>query len=295
MGSINAKESNESLVSVGSNGSFAAPADASRPPSSSALTSGEDTVPHVFTWEHGGGNVLLTGTFTGWERHIPMHRSGHDFVTIVDLPRGKHAFKFIVDDDWRFSPEQPVIRDASGNINNYCDLSNFHHNDTEPIDYERKLSNPDVSYGQVMPDFEGYARQPPMLPPHLRHIILNAPAQEEDPHTILRPQHVTLNHLYCTVFRDGLMVQGITQRYKRKFVTTVFYSSADHTTLGRNSGSGSSSAGAMPIPGAKPTSGVHGTRGGHGAATGAAGSPAAPPNPPTPSASTAAPPSMPLG
>jgi len=37
---------------------------------------------------------------------------------------------------------------------------------------------------------------------------------------------VTLNHLYCTAFRDGLMVQGVTQRYKRKFVTTVFYTAA---------------------------------------------------------------------
>lgn len=66
----------------------------------------EDMVSHVFTWEHGGQNVFLTGTFTAWERHIPMHRSGHDFVTIVKLPRGQHAFKFIVDNDWRFSPEQ---------------------------------------------------------------------------------------------------------------------------------------------------------------------------------------------
>jgi len=65
-----------------------------------------DMVNHVFTWEHGGQNVFLTGTFTGWERHIPMHRSGHDFVAIVNLPRGTHAFKFIVDNDWRFSPEQ---------------------------------------------------------------------------------------------------------------------------------------------------------------------------------------------
>ncbi|KAJ0397391.1 hypothetical protein ATCC90586_000916 [Pythium insidiosum] len=38
------------------------------------------------------------------------------------------------------------------------------------------------------------------------------------------PQHVALNHLYCTAIKDGMMVLGVTQRYKQKFVTTVYYS-----------------------------------------------------------------------
>lgn len=38
------------------------------------------------------------------------------------------------------------------------------------------------------------------------------------------PQHVALNHLYCTAIKDGMMVLGITNRYKQKFVTTVYYS-----------------------------------------------------------------------
>ena len=80
-------------------------------------------------------------------------------------------------------------------------------------------------------------------------------AQEDDPHTILEPQHVTLNHLYCTVFRDGLMVQGITQRHKRKFVTTVYYSSAAASTdvaNGVGKGAGGAPAG-VAIPPSLPT------------------------------------------
>jgi hypothetical protein len=35
-------------------------------------------------------------------------------------------YKFIVDGEWRFSPEDPTIPDANGNINNYIDTTNFH-------------------------------------------------------------------------------------------------------------------------------------------------------------------------
>lgn len=69
------------------------------------------------------------------------------------------------------------------------------------------------------PDF-----RPPALPPHLRHIILNKPSPTIDPQALPTPQYVSLNHLYCTAIKDGLMVLGATQRYKEKFFTVVFYS-----------------------------------------------------------------------
>jgi hypothetical protein len=34
-------------------------------------------------------------------------------------------YKFIVDGEWRFSPEDPIIPDANGNINNFIDTTNF--------------------------------------------------------------------------------------------------------------------------------------------------------------------------
>ena len=84
-----------------------------------------DLVPTVFRWEHGGRNVFLTGTFNNWERQIPMHKSGNDFTYVHNLKRGKHAFKFIVDDEWRFAPDQPTIADVEGHINNFIDVSEF--------------------------------------------------------------------------------------------------------------------------------------------------------------------------
>lgn len=205
----------------------------------------DDTVPTVFRWEHGGRQVYITGTFNGWSRQIPMHRSGNDFTYIHNLKRGKHAFKFIVDDEWRFAPDQPTVADIEGRINNFIDVTDFkpYTGDREfekekaAAEYgfitdeddvpEVKDGEPDRDgeiFSQTMPDMDEYTKEPPPLPPHLRHIILNKPPQLQDTAALPVPQHVALNHLYCTAIKDNMMVLGITQRYKTKFVTTVYYS-----------------------------------------------------------------------
>jgi 5'-AMP-activated protein kinase, regulatory beta subunit len=231
----------------------------------------DDKVPTVFRWEHGGRQVYITGTFNGWSRQIPMHRSGNDFTYIHNLKRGKHAFKFIVDDEWRFAPDQPTVADIEGRINNFIDVTDFKAYtgdrefekekaaaeyggstiEAEPLssgvegDLKEGARTPppsadDVPEGAVsgsnkpdrdgevfsntMPDMDDYTKEPPPLPPHLRHIILNKPPQLQDTAALPVPQHVALNHLYCTAIKDNMMVLGITQRYKTKFVTTVYYS-----------------------------------------------------------------------
>lgn len=215
----------------------------------------DDTVPTVFRWEHGGRQVYITGTFNGWSRQIPMHRSGNDFTYIHNLKRGKHAFKFIVDDEWRFAPDQPTVADIEGRINNFIDVTGFkaYRGDREfekekaaaaygtvrkenERESETELSDTDLQgsstrpdhdgevFSHIMPDVDEYTKEPPPLPPHLRHIILNKPPQLQDTAALPVPQHVALNHLYCTAIKDNMMVLGITQRYKTKFVTTVYYS-----------------------------------------------------------------------
>jgi 5'-AMP-activated protein kinase, regulatory beta subunit len=76
-----------------------------------------------------------------------MHRSGNEFSYVHNLTRGKHAYKFIVDDEWRFAPDQPTVAginwlgliltrnchnltriftpDIEGRINNFIDVSEF--------------------------------------------------------------------------------------------------------------------------------------------------------------------------
>mmetsp|Transcript_20904 Transcript_20904/g.25355 ORF Transcript_20904/g.25355 Transcript_20904/m.25355 type:complete len:318 (+) Transcript_20904:349-1302(+) len=195
------------------------------------LCNGHD-VPMVFRWEGGGKNVYITGTFNQWREKIPMHRSGNDFTYIHELKRGKHAFKFIVDDEWRFAPEQPTVADQMGFINNFVDLTSFERSFTDSdrplIDNESILddSRYDEEYAPDPDDPQWYTKEPPQLPPHLRNIILNAKGSggEDRPNMMQTPQHVTLNHLYCSAIKDNLMVLGVTQRFRKKFITTVFYS-----------------------------------------------------------------------
>mmetsp|Transcript_18055 Transcript_18055/g.26732 ORF Transcript_18055/g.26732 Transcript_18055/m.26732 type:complete len:259 (-) Transcript_18055:59-835(-) len=184
----------------------------------------DNVVPTVFRWEHGGRQVYITGTFNNWERQIPMHRSGNDFTYIHDLKKGKHAFKFIVDDEWRYAPDQPTVADIEGRINNFIDVSQFKaYVGEENFEQNRKAKlEANEQYNQIMPDMDEYTKEPPLLPPQLRTIILNKSLP--DPSSLPPPQHVALNHLYCTAIKDGIVVLGMTQRHRQKFVTTVYYS-----------------------------------------------------------------------
>ena len=94
---------------------------------------------------------------------------------------------------------------------------------------ERKI--PDEEYRQVIPDLDDYTKEPPGLPPHLRHIILNKSSPTMDPLALPNPQTVSLNLLYCTAIKDGMMVLGGTHRYREKYFTVVFYSIMPISTL----------------------------------------------------------------
>jgi 5'-AMP-activated protein kinase regulatory beta subunit len=161
---------------------------------------GGSFIPTVFRWEHGGAAVYITGAFNNWSNRVPMHRSGNDFVYIASLPRGKHAYKFIVDDEWRFAPDQPTVPDGAGNINNLIDLTAFRpDDDTAPLPggLSRKDSIPGAPYGHGVPDEDEFTKEPPLLPPQLRAIVLNAGSPDPwDPGQLPPPSHVTLNHLY---------------------------------------------------------------------------------------------------
>ena len=211
----------------------------STPPAPPPLTpQQENTVPTVFRWEHGGRSVFITGTFNSWTRQIRMHRSGADFTYIHDLTPGKHAFKFIVDDEWRFAPDQPTVADVEGRINNFIDVTDFRPFHGDNAFESRTLgdgsevdvvtgsgcADGDESWGLTIPTVDEYTKEPPPLPPHLRHIILNKAPFLTDTAALPTPQHVALNHLYCTAIKDNMMVLGVTGRFRDKFVTTVYYS-----------------------------------------------------------------------
>lgn len=64
--------------------------------------------------------VLLTGSFHNWVNPVPMTKDEElgKFVVTIPLLLGIHQFKFIVDGEWRTSPDEPTMVDLKGNVNN---------------------------------------------------------------------------------------------------------------------------------------------------------------------------------
>ena len=101
------------------------------------------------------------------------------------------------------------------------------------------------AYGQKIPNFtkqRHYSKNPPIIPPHLLHYMLNKKTKRQIntcSHRMLsgnsvypainyeillpKPCHTLLNHLYAESIKDDVMTLSTTQRYREKYVTTVFY------------------------------------------------------------------------
>ena len=47
------------------------------------------------------------------------------FKCVINLPREKHEYKFIVDGIWKYSKKQPIKQDNKNNINNFLDLTHY--------------------------------------------------------------------------------------------------------------------------------------------------------------------------
>lgn len=227
---------------------------------------GDTGIPVVFRWDKGGDEAYVTGTFDEWNVKIPMSQSGNDFVHIRNLPRGKHGYKFVVDNQWEFNKDQHSMVEASGNIINFVDLTEFKPKFEHLPDLNLQVQQSarfiseasDLMYGNRIPDINDYTKEPPALPQHLRSIILNSKSGV--------PQHVSLDHLYCTARKDGIMVLGVSQRFRNKFVTTVYYSPVNggYPSLVHQSRSSSSSAAAAAAAAASAAASSSSAAGGPG-------------------------------
>lgn len=63
--------------------------------------------------------VVLAGSFNGWNTHkTKLKRQDNRWVLALDLPPGKHYYKFIVDGKWITDPANPLKeQDHAGNMN----------------------------------------------------------------------------------------------------------------------------------------------------------------------------------
>lgn len=93
-----------------------------------------DLVNFKFEWKNKENDknkeieVLLAGTFlNNWETFIKMEKNPetNNYEYNLFLPKEKHFFKFIINNNWQCSDLYPTSQDDSNNTNNYIDLTNY--------------------------------------------------------------------------------------------------------------------------------------------------------------------------
>ncbi|DBB09495.1 TPA: hypothetical protein ACH3X3_008055 [Trebouxia sp. C0006] len=181
-------------------------------------------VPTKILWTNGGNSVEVEGSFDNWTTRHSLQRSGKDFTLVKLLAPGVYQFRFIVDGVWKWAEDEPAVRDDEGNYINVMEVHEYVPENLESLSGFEPPASPPSSYSNPMPTPDDYAKEPPVMPPHLQLTLLNVPPTTDAAAPLPRPQHVVLNHLYCqrTSQGNGLIV-GTTHRYRSKYVTTVMY------------------------------------------------------------------------
>jgi len=217
-------------------------------------------VPTVFRWTGPASNVYLLGDFNNWDlnkKTLMEKTDGNEFIIIVNLPPGTSHYKFLVDGEWKHSLSQPVVTDNNGNLNNYVNVQEINSLSLNQQDESGAIlpDSPEGEYTQTIPEFQQWAQSssnsvfgssspkrhhkksggPIELPPHLQRALLNSAPNPEDPSQLPLPHHVMLNHLYSHANDPsapvGDNIYGLSLRYKKKFVTLVFYTPDTVDTL----------------------------------------------------------------
>lgn len=78
------------------------------------------------TWDQGGEKVYVTGTFTNWRKMIglvPIPDKPGKLHIRLKLNPGTHKFRFVVDNELRYSDSLPTATDEVGNFVNYLEVS----------------------------------------------------------------------------------------------------------------------------------------------------------------------------
>jgi len=186
-----------------------------------------DIIPVVFTWTHGGQRVFLAGSFNGWQEKIPMVRSGLEFCTVQEVPRGKHQYKFIVDDQWRTAQDQMQTHDDNGNVNNVLDITNYQVYQPDPLDQPEDYN--DLAFGQHIPDPNDYTSDAPTIPLLLAKSPFLAATQLPIlcGASMVQPPNIPLQSMSDHVFLQSdpsseRLSVAVTHRYDQTYSTMIY-------------------------------------------------------------------------
>ncbi|XP_052179248.1 SNF1-related protein kinase regulatory subunit beta-2-like isoform X2 [Diospyros lotus] len=186
----------------------------------------ETGIPTTITWRFDGKQVGIEGSWDNWKTRDFLERSGKDFTIMKVLQSGVYHYHFIVDGQWRCSPDLPQERDDIGNIFNVLDLQDFVPEDLDNIAGSESPPSPASSYNNTPFSLEDFNEKLPELPPLLLQSPLAQPSSSrQSSESLGKPLVAVLNHLYIQKDRSGqsLVALNSTHRFRTKFVTLVLY------------------------------------------------------------------------
>ncbi|CAF2367255.1 BnaA02g05310D [Brassica napus] len=182
----------------------------------------EQGIPIIITWNQGGNEVAVEGSWDNWRSRKKLEKSGKDHSILFVLPSGIYHYKVIVDGESKHIPELPFVSDEMGNVCNILDVHNFVPENPESIAEFEAPPSPDHSYGQTLPTAEDYTKDPLAVPPQLRLTLVDS---SEETGKAAKPQHVVLNHVFIEQgwSPQSIVALGLTHRFESKYITVVLY------------------------------------------------------------------------
>ncbi|XP_023534586.1 SNF1-related protein kinase regulatory subunit beta-2-like isoform X4 [Cucurbita pepo subsp. pepo] len=149
------------------------------------------------SWNHGGKQVAIIGSWDNWETREILQSIGKDFIVVKTLPSGIYHYRFIVDGWLTHAPDLPWVFDDSGNSYNILDLMTPVSELPESLSEFEFPPSPPSTYDNEHFNDDDFSRPPPDLPPQLRETILNESSRcISGQQSGVQPRHTELNHLY---------------------------------------------------------------------------------------------------
>lgn len=218
----------------------------------------EQKISCKFEWKEGGSDVKIAGAFLeNWTKKVDMSKnlSTGDYEIILNIPKGIHQFKFIVDNQWVCSKYYKIINDSNNNMNNIIDTNNIpsqmivNNNNNSIIKKKKKKEH--IEYNCNFPNSNEINVEAPGLPMHYgpffnlnyqtkqdlmkdyfkKNLYFNKTKtilENNTLKTIITISHEKLSHICFNIENnnnnDNFIRTAITQRNKHKFLTLVYFS-----------------------------------------------------------------------
>ena len=90
-----------------------------------------ETVLYTFEWKEGGNDVQFCASFLeDWNKKetMKLNKETNNYEVTLNVPKGTHQFKFIVNGLWVCSKYYKIIKDKSNNSNNEIEINNDNNN-----------------------------------------------------------------------------------------------------------------------------------------------------------------------